>query len=89
MFGFFPLRDQIEQRFCLSLGTETTDLVSAIGALPTTYLDASSRLERGCAARSARAGSFVVRAREAAQVPPDIAITTSRLEPCPQQEFAP
>ena len=33
VFGLFPLHDQIEQRVCLSLGTETTDLVSATAEL--------------------------------------------------------
>jgi len=66
-----------------------TDLLSAMGVLPTTYLDASSQLERGCAARSARAGSFVVRAREASLLPPDKAIATARPDACPLRDFAP
>jgi hypothetical protein len=63
-----------------------TDLVSSIGALPASYLDASSRLERSCSARSARAGSFVVRAGELALAPPDAALTASDLSYCGRKE---
>jgi filamentous hemagglutinin family protein len=48
-----------------------TATVSSLASLPTDYLDASSRLERDCSARTRRAGSFVVRARAAALAPPD------------------
>jgi filamentous hemagglutinin family protein len=63
-----------------------TDLVSSIAALPASYFDASSRLERDCSARSARAGSFVVRAGELALAPPDAALTASDLSYCRRKE---
>ena len=67
-----------------------TDLVSGLAVLPESYLDASSRLDRDCSSRSARAGSFVVRAREAALDPPDAVPTDSKSGyDCPRQEDTP
>jgi filamentous hemagglutinin family protein len=57
-----------------------TDLANSLATLPARYLDASSQLERECAARTTRAGSFVVRTREAALAPPDAALHAAEAE---------
>jgi hypothetical protein len=67
-----------------------TNLVEGLDELPASYLDASSRLDRGCSARSARAGSFVVQAREAPLDPPDAALSASTMpDRCPPKGDAP
>jgi len=48
-----------------------TDVTEALATLPATYLDASALLERDCAARTERAGSFAVRTRGVLAPPPD------------------
>ncbi len=63
-------------------------LLAALTARAQVVLDGSSRLERDCAARSARAGSFVVRAGSLL-APPDAALTASELGYCPRQENTP
>jgi filamentous hemagglutinin family protein len=72
----------------INVASADTDLVSSLGALPASYLDASSRFERACSARSARAGSFVVRAGRLL-APPDAALTASELGYCPRRENTP
>jgi hypothetical protein len=62
-----------------------TDVIGSLAALPAEYLDASSQLERDCAARTARSGSFVVRTREAAPPAPDAAFEPSEVEQCPRE----
>ena len=48
-----------------------TDLSGTLAALPGSFLDASALLARGCAAQTARAGSFVVESTGAIEPPPD------------------
>ena len=52
-------------------GSPDTDVTGGLAALPSAYLDASKLLERDCAARTERAGSFAVRTRGAPAPPPD------------------
>lgn len=59
-----------------------TDLTGGLATLPATYLDASALLERDCAARTERAGSFAVRARVPLAAPPDQALTPLDLGYC-------
>ena len=73
----------------IDVASPDTDLVSGLDVLPESYLDASSQLDRGCSARTARAGSFVVRARKAVLVPPDGSLTAPNQGYCSPQESAP
>jgi large exoprotein involved in heme utilization and adhesion len=70
----------------IDIPTPNTALIGSLHVLPASYLDASLRLDRSCAARSARAGSFVVQARESALDPPDAVITPSNLDRCSAKE---
>jgi large exoprotein involved in heme utilization and adhesion len=47
------------------------DLSADIVTLPASFLDASSLLRQSCSARTARAGSLVVRGRDRIPAPPD------------------
>jgi len=66
-----------------------TELAGSLAPLPAGYLDASSQLERECAARTARAGSFVVRVRESPLAPPDAALHAAEPGGCAGEEGAP
>jgi hypothetical protein len=48
-----------------------TDLSGTLAALPSSFLDASALLARGCGAQTARAGSFVVESAGSIEPPPD------------------
>ena len=48
-----------------------SDLVGELSSLPETFLDASALLQSACAARTERAGSFVVESRTGVVAPPD------------------
>ena len=63
-----------------------TDVSGGLAVLPAVYLDASAQLERDCAARTERAGSFTVRSRRAAEPPPDALEVPAEPVPCEGEE---
>ena len=75
---FLPSGDSIvdaSSRLGISGTIQTTSpdtaLTSGITPLPATFVDASALLQDHCAARTARAGSLVVRGRDRLPPPPD------------------
>jgi len=55
----------------IAISSPDTSLIAGLVRLPETFLDASSQLERSCSARTARAGSLVVRGRDRIPASPD------------------
>ena len=86
----------------IAIDAPETDLSGELSNLPETFLDASALLGSPCAARTSRAGSFVVRGQGAVPAPPDSpfapvdadGLAAAAAQPpataaCPAQEEAP
>jgi filamentous hemagglutinin family protein len=65
-----------------------TDLTGGLARLPSSFLDASAQLERDCAARTERAGSFAVRVQTLPPAP-DSALGPVDAGYCPASEATP
>jgi filamentous hemagglutinin family protein len=86
--SFLDARSQLGIDGTIDVTAPDTDLTAGLLRLPATYLDASALLERGCAARTERAGSFAV-STGAFPAAPDSALTPLDAGYCPLLEETP